>query len=187
MDILNAFIQPFLLLAPKVPNTIINFIIGYIIIKIIMYILKKSIKYFRLTKSFRGLVLACVHAILWAFLIMHLLEILGLSSLVVIISGSAVFLGFILNQGLAQTISDIASSISLAQDKDFRIGSRVSINEGKTIGEICALDMRKVRIIDDDGKLHVLPNSVVDKNEWILLERPEKNESHKPKKRKSLG
>ncbi len=187
MDIFNAFLQPFITLAPKIPNAIINLIIGYVIIKIVMFILRKSIKYFRLTKSVRGLVLACINAFLWAFLIMHLLEILGLSSLVVIISGSAVFLGFILNQGLAQTISDIASSISLAQDKDFRIGSRVSLNEGKTIGEIIALDMRKVRIRDDEDKIHILPNSVVDRGEWILLERPEKNESHKPKKHKSLG
>jgi len=182
MDILNAFLQPFVILAPKIPNAIINFAIGYIIIKIVIYILKKSLRYMRLTKSVLGLLVACCSAFLWAFLAMHILEILGLSSLIVLISGSAVFLGFILNQGLAQTISDIASSISLARDKDFRIGSIVSLNEGKTVGEIIALDMRKVRILAKNGKLHVVPNSLVDKGEWILLERPLKHESHKPKK-----
>ncbi len=182
MEIVNAFIQPFLLLAPKIPITIISFIIGYVIIWVLILILKKSIAYLRLTKSVRGLIVGCASAFLWAFLIMHLLEILGLSSLIVLISGSAVFLGFILNQGLAQTISDIASSISLAQDKDFKIGSIVSLNEGKTIGEIISLDMRKVRIMDKKGKLHVVPNSMIDKGEWILMEKPVKHESYKSKK-----
>jgi len=181
MDILNAFIKPFVTLAPKIPEAIINLVIGYIIIRIVLYILKKSLKYMRLTKSVQGLLVACCSAFLWAFLVMHLLEIVGLSNLIVLISGSAVFLGFILNQGLSQTISDIASSISLARDKDFRLGSIVSLNEGKTVGEIVGLDMRKVRILAKNGKLHVVPNSLVDKGEWVLLERPPKNESHKSK------
>ncbi|MDD5692958.1 MAG: mechanosensitive ion channel domain-containing protein [Patescibacteria group bacterium] len=182
MDIFNAFIQPFITLAPKLPNAIINFIIGFLIIKIAIFVLKRSIKYLRLTKAVRGLIVACASAFLWAFLVIHLLDILGLGNLIVLISGSAIFLGFILNQGLAQTISDIVSSIALAQDKDFKIGTKISINEGKTVGEIVSLSMRKVRILDKNGTLHVVPNSVIDKAEWVLIEGPIKNESHKSKK-----
>jgi len=183
MTIINAFIQPFVALAPKIPEAIINFLIGYIIIRVAIYILQKTIKYMRLTRSVQGLVIACSSALLWAFLVFHLMDILGLGNLIVVISGSAVLLGFILNQGLAQTISDIAASISLAHDRDFKTGTKVSVNEGKTIGVISSLDMRKVRITDSDGLLHIVPNSVIDKGEWIILEKSiKKHESNKPKK-----
>ena len=38
-------------------------------------------------------------------------------------------------------------------------------------GYIVEMDTKKTRILDNKGKLHVLPNSVVDENEWTLLER----------------
>lgn len=183
MDILNAFAQPFVIILPKLPATIINFLIGYLLIKITIYILKKAIRYFRLTRSVQGLVIACMNALLWAFLAVHLMDMLGLGNLIVFISGSAILLGFILNQGLAQAISDIASSISLAHDRDFKIGTTVEVNDGKTTGEIVSLDMRKVKIIDKEGRVHVVPNSIIDKGEWVLLERPtKKHESSKSKK-----
>jgi hypothetical protein len=33
------------------------------------------------------------------------------------------------------------------------------------------MDIKKTRIESEDGKLHVIPNGVIEKNEWVVLDR----------------
>ena len=33
------------------------------------------------------------------------------------------------------------------------------------------VELRKTRIAGKDGQLHVIPNSLIDKNEWVVLKR----------------
>lgn len=169
-NVLTAFIQPIVEVLPKLPGAIFNVIIGYIFIKIAIFALRRFLRLMKLPKTIKTLVLAIVNVFLWVILVMFVLNYLGLSSIVVALSGSAVLLGFVLNNGLSQSISDIFSGISLASDKDFVIGNRISLNEGKIVGTISSLTTKKVRLVDDDGYVHIVPNSIFDKNEWIVLD-----------------
>jgi small-conductance mechanosensitive channel len=174
------FIDIAISIAAKLPGAIISFILGYLAIKITMFFAKKSIKIFRTSAAVRTILIKIIEGFLWFFLIIFILNYLGLGGLVVAITGASVLVGFILNNGLSQSISDIFSGIELSREKDFKVGTKISTNEDKIVGEVVGMNLRKVKIIDDQGKLHVVPNSIFDKNEWVVLKR--KDESHKSKK-----
>lgn len=66
----------------------------------------------------------------------------------------------------------------MAKDKDFGVGVKVKILIGEkrlVEGEIVEMDTRKTRIKDAEGKIHVLPNSMIDHNEWIVLKHKQVN------------
>ena len=49
------------------------------------------------------------------------------------------------------------------------VGDEVIVGETPTSGVIESMDARRTRLRDDNGVLHVIPNSVVERKEWILL------------------
>lgn len=166
--------------AAKLPGAILSFFLGYLIIKITIFFVRKSIKLFRTSAAVKTILIKIIEGFLWFFLIIYILNYLGLGSLVVALTGATVIVGFILNNGLSQSISDIFSGIELSREKDFKVGTKISTNEEKIVGEVVGMNLRKVKLVDDQGKLHVVPNSIFDKNEWVVLKR--KDESHKSKK-----
>lgn len=184
MEIINLFIEPIKAILPKIPGSILNLFVGYILIKIIMFIVRKLIKFLKFPKL-RGIILSGVNLLLWILLISFVANSLGFGKLALAISSSAIVLVFFLNTGAASLISDIVAGLFLLQDPHFGVGMRVSIGAGdaKVEGQIKDIDMRKVRILDDNGRIHVFPNSLIEKNEWVLLE---KNVSPKLQKAKEL-
>jgi len=178
----SAFIDPVVALLPKIPGALISIVIGYLLIRIIKFFLNRFLKIVRFPRSIKSLINSAVNVVMWVILIIYIMNYLGLGSLIVALTGSAILIGFILNNGLAQTVSDIFSGISLAGDKDFKIGHKVSLNEGKIIGTVVSISMKKVKLVDDDNKLHIIPNSLFDKGEWIILEERKSSESDKSKK-----
>jgi small-conductance mechanosensitive channel len=170
MNILSAFIDPVLKIGPHLPAAILNLVIGYILIRLTVAIARRLLKLTKVPKDLKGLAISALRFVLWVILIIFVAQALGLGNIVVAISGSAIIFAFILNTGAAGFVSDIISGISLAGDPNFHVGMKISLNDGKTIGTIKMLDTRKVRVLDDQGVIHVLPNSLVEKTEWVVLE-----------------
>jgi small-conductance mechanosensitive channel len=54
---------------------------------------------------------------------------------------------------------------------DFEVGDEVIVGETPTQGVIESLDARRVRLRDKDGILHIIPNSIVERKEWVLVHR----------------
>lgn len=183
MNILNLFIDPFVKLLPKLPGVLMDIIIGYVIIKIILWFFKKALKLTNLPRL-QGILLSLANFVLWVMLIVFIANNLGFDKFAVAITGSFVVLAFILNNGMAPLISDIFSAIFLCTDPDFKVGSRIRIGngEGMTEGILKSVDMRKVRIKDDDGNIIVVPNSLTDKEKWIVLEKVESKPRYKEAK-----
>lgn len=174
MDILNLFLEPIQAILPKIPSTLLNLIIGYIAIQVTLWIVA-SLLHLTSLPRLRGIILSLIRLALWVILIIFLANNLGFDKLAIAISGSALVLVFFLNTGLAPLITDAISGIFLCADPDFKIGSRVKIGKGEnsTIGVVKEVDMRKVRLIDDEGNTHVMPNSILDKDFWTVLEKTE--------------
>jgi small-conductance mechanosensitive channel len=107
--------------------------------------------------------------IFWVLLFAELARSLGFTSIAITISGSLLVLGLALANGATTLTSDIISGVFLAKDEDFEVGYRVKT--GDVEGIIQKIDIRKVRIITDDDKLHIVPNVNLDKNGWVVLER----------------
>lgn len=103
-----------------------------------------------------------------------MLQLLGLGHLALAASVSVAVLSVAFATGVSSVIADILAGVFLAKDPDFKLGDKVKLGDPVTEGIVEAMDMRRVRIRDKSNKLHVIPNSVVERKEWVVIAR--KNE-----------
>jgi small-conductance mechanosensitive channel len=174
MEQISNMVEPIINFLPKIPLLIIYVLLAYIAIEIIIWVLEKIIALTHLPKL-KGIILSLTKLSLWVVFVILISNTFGFNRLAVAISGTALVLVFFLNTGLAPLITDAISGIFLSTDPDFLVGSKVRIGKGEqaTEGIIKEIDMRKVRIKSADGNVHVIPNSVIDKDEWVVIEKTE--------------
>jgi small-conductance mechanosensitive channel len=158
---------------PKFLRAILFFVLGIVFIKLFSIVLEKLILVLRLSFGLKEILLIIIKGALWIVLGVATLQILGLSNVALTIGALAAAFSFGISQGLTPTVKDLLSGLQLSSDHDFRVGDKVSAGtkDMRAEGYIVEMDTKKTRILDNKGKLHVLPNSVVDENEWTLLER----------------
>lgn len=174
MQVFDFIIEPLISILPRLPEVLFNLLVAYVLIKLILWVLKSFLKATNLP-DLKGIALSVVNFVLWIVVIIYISNVLGFTQFAIALSGSVLILAFLLNNGLAPLIIDAISGIFLCTDGDFKVGSRVRLGKGENVteGRILEIDMRKVRIRDDNGNIHVVPNSVVDKDEWMVLEKTE--------------
>ncbi len=127
-----------------------------------------------LTKLPKGLIKVTIRLLdmaLWLLLSIAVLQFLGLNNVAFAVSGAFAVLALGFSQGISGTVTDTISGLNLARDRHFRIGDKVIAGDRKTEGVIIDMDMRKTRLKDKTGRIHILPNSIIDKNEFVLIER----------------
>lgn len=164
--IANLFVN----LIPKLPGILIGLFFGYLMIRLLTYLLGRALKVVRLNKALRDIIVSLASVIMWILLASEILRQAGLNNLALTISGSIVALGFALANGTQALTGDIIAGLFLAKDKDFECGYRVKI--GDIEGVVDKIDIRKVRVKTDDGKIHVVPNSKVDNMlGWTIISR----------------
>lgn len=156
---------------PNLPKALIVFAIGIIIIRLLSVILARILGLTKLPKGLIKVTIRLLDMVLWLLLVIAILQLMGLSNVAFALSGAFAVLALAFSNGLSATVGDTISGLNLARDRHFRIGDRVIIGDHKSEGIIIDLDTRKTRLKDDDGRIHILPNSIIDKNEWILVER----------------
>jgi len=169
MAFLEKFYQLFLNLGPKLPGVISALILGYIFIRLLMFAMRRVLRIGKMHKALVDIITSLLNILLWILLLSEVTRQLGLSSLALTISGSVVALGFALANGLSGLTADIISGVFLSKDQDFEVGYR--IKSGDIEGVVEKIDMRKIRIRDDAGKLYILPSSKVDSTGWVVLEK----------------
>ena len=158
---------------PKLPSAIFSLLLGYLVLLLILYVFTYSLKIFRVPKALTTILRSIINVMLWIVLLSQVLRHLGLSQIAMTLSGSLVLIGFAIANGANALVADILSGLFLAKDPDFEVGFRVKI--GDVEGVIETLDFRKTRIRTDEGKLMVLPNSLVDKDNWQIIGKSEKS------------
>ena len=154
---------------PKIPLAIGAFLFGIVVIRLISWLVQFLLGFVHLPRGLKGIIQSLVDAVLWIFLIIGILQVLGLNNIALAFSGSIIAVGLAIGNGASALASDILAGIFLAKDRDFSIGDHVKAGEG-TDGVIESMDMRRIRIRDSKGHLHVLPNSIVERKEWVFLE-----------------
>jgi small-conductance mechanosensitive channel len=112
-----------------------------------------------------------IRLVAWAFLAIAFLQVIGLSSVALALTGSVAVLAIGFSSGLSGLVADLVAGLQIANDKDFKVGYKVIAGDRKTEGIVREMDIKKIRIEDADGHIHVIANSLVEKNEWIVLER----------------
>ena len=98
------------------------------------------------------------------------LQSLGLDQIALAIGGSISLIALGVATAASGNLGDIIAGVFLASDPDFGTGFTISTNN--IVGVIEHVDLRKTRLRTADGKLHVLPNKLVEGNDWIVEARP---------------
>lgn len=148
---------------------IIAIFLGWLVVRFVSYLIRKLVKALRVPTGMRGIIVSLCQGVLWLILVIIVLSILGFSDVIIFFSSSVAAVGLIMAAGGGTLISDILAGIFLAEHKNFKIGDKVRAGENETEGIIEGMDMRRIEIRGKDGKLHVLPNSVVERKEWVVL------------------
>jgi small-conductance mechanosensitive channel len=165
----HQFVNIFTAAWHKAPELIVTFVVGYLLIKIVSLILHGVIKVTRTNQALKGILMSVIDIGLWLFLISALLEQMGFSQLALALSGTTVIAALAISSGSSVFVQDLVAGLFLAQDPDFRVGDRLKIDVLEGIIE--RMDARKVRMRDDDGLLHVYPNSMFDKSAWVVIKK----------------
>ncbi len=158
---------------PMLVNAIFYIVIGFFVVRVASVILVRLLGLTRLPKGLIKVAIRLLDAGLYFLLSIAILQSLGLSNVALALSGGFAVFALGLSQALAGTVSDMISGFNLARDRHFRIGDRVKVgpNDQKTEGIIIDMDMRKSRLKDKNGTIFVVPNSLIDKNAFELVER----------------
>lgn len=158
--------------ANNLPQAAFNAIIGWMAIRLTVWLVRKTFKLFRVPAALRGVMSSIIETFLWLLLSINLLQTLGFSGIIYFFSGSIAAIGLAMAAGGSTLVSDIVAGIFLARDGDFNVGDEIKAGEEPAIqGIVERLDARRVRIRDTAGILHVLPNSVVERKAWTVMRR----------------
>ncbi len=157
---------------PNIPVAILIVLIGILIIRIASRLIRFGLTLSSLPSSLITIIVTLVDIALWVFLVIACLQLLGLNNVALAVVGSFSFIVLGISQGLADAVKDVVGGVTLARDRDFSIGDHVKVGGDEKIeGVIVEMDLRRTRIRDMSGKLHVFPNALIDRNAWVLIDR----------------
>jgi moderate conductance mechanosensitive channel len=158
-------------LLPRLPSAILLLLGGILAIRIIGRVLRFIFGLTIIHAALRNVLASVIEIILWILLSVSFLSVLGFKDMIVFFTGSIAALGLAMAAGGSTLVADIIAGIFLAQDRDFDVGDEVIVGETPTQGVVESLDARRTRIRDKDGVLHIIPNSIVERKEWVLVDK----------------
>jgi len=158
-------------LITRLPLALLVLVVGVFLIKILGILVARYIKWTKWPIGLQEISVALIRALMWVIFFLVLLQVLGLTNVALALTGSfaIVLLGF--SNAISSTVSDIWAGLQLANDKDFKVGFEVKAGDQKTQGVVREMDIKKTRIEDKNGRLHIIPNSLIEENEWVVLDR----------------
>jgi small-conductance mechanosensitive channel len=149
-----------------------DLLIGMLIIRLIVRLVRVLLKAAQIQTGLRYVLTSLSETFLWMLLAITLLQELGLSSVIYFFTGSIAAIGIAMAAGGSTLISDIIAAVFLARDKDFNIGDEVRVGwDPVSQGVIESMDARRIRLRDSTGILHIIPNSTVERKEWVVVNR----------------
>lgn len=168
MDALvNAFTRPIEYLTPRLPGAFLTLVVGFIFIQFILLLTHTLLRTLRITRSLQDILQSLVAIVLWLGLTALIFQNLGLGRVLLALSGSVAIIGLGIAAGGNKLLADVLAGLSLAKNRNFKIGQRIKIDAVE--GQIHSLDVRKVRVLDKNGGLYVIPNTKFDEQIWQIL------------------
>ena len=168
----SSITEPVKEILSRLPQAVFILILGFFCINATKFFVVKFFSITKINGAVSNILVSIGIVFLWIFLFIFVLKSLGFTSLAIALSGSIVIIGLAIATGAKHLISDILAGIFLSMDKDFNIGDQ--IKTVKVEGKIINIDIRKTRLLDKKGILHVVPNSVLEKSEWSVIKKGRK-------------
>jgi small conductance mechanosensitive channel len=154
---------------PKILGALFTLVIGIFLIRILTKSTYRILNSLRISPGMVSLGISGVTILAWIILISAIFQVLGLSQIALAVSGSLALVALAVANAASGTTADIIAGLFLVTDDDFEIGYKVKA--AGVEGVIQRIDIRKTRIMDSEGKLHVIPNKAVEGAEWVVISR----------------
>ncbi len=158
-------------IAHMLPGALFDLLLGVLIIEVLIHLTRLIMRLLNVAPGLRGVWSGIIQTGLWIFLSIAIMNDLGFSGVIYFFTGSIAALGLAMAAGGSTLVADVVAGIFLARDEDFNVGDEIIAGETPTLGVIESMDSRRVRLRDDNGVLHVIPNSVVERKEWMVIRR----------------
>lgn len=141
-------------------RTILAFIIGLIIIKLVLVILKHSFIRANMEKITQSFLLSVVKFVLLVLLVIMALKMLGVDTtgLIAMVAAAGVAIGL----ALKDSLGNLASGIIIITTKPFKESDYVNVNGVE--GKIKSIKMLSTKLLTYDNKIIILPNSAIISN-----------------------
>lgn len=185
MHYLDPIAAQLIAFVPRVVGAALTLIVGLFLLRLALPAAKEGLRRAGIAQV-APFVLTAVTAAGWIVILSAAFQALGLSELALALFGGTVLFILLVAWTASGAAADLLAGLLLAQDPDFNVGARIRTGQGEHAveGEIVALDGRKVRVRDDAGRTHVLPNKLVEATPWTLLVRaPQPGPSAPPPER----
>lgn len=132
-------------------------VIGLILIKVLLNILKKALSHSKLDEVLHKFILNCTKVLLLIFLVMVVLSVLGISMapFVTVLGtcGAAVALA------LKDSLSNFAGGILIIINKPFSRGDYIEV--GGVSGKVQEIDLMSSKLVTLDNKVITIPNGLL--------------------------
>jgi len=170
----------FLSLAKKAANAAISLIIallllliGWIIIKIIMFVVRKALEARKnMDATLRRWLISVIGAVLKIFLAIIFIDSLGVETLS--IAGMIAAVGVAIGSALSGVVQNFAAGIIIIAIQPIKVGEWIKVSG--VDGTVVAINVCTTFIVTFDNKLHIIPNI-------IFIKNPITNYSRQPKRR----
>jgi len=145
---------------------IVLLLVAVLAIAVVMAVLKRALQRVPLKATVRTLALSGTRLALWLGALAGVLQVLGLDKVSLALAGSAAAAVFAVASGASQWTNDVISGIMLASDRELLLGARD--NAAGEEGVVEEVGITKTRLLGEGGRLHVIPNRLVDGSVWTL-------------------
>lgn len=172
---MNSFLERFhhILTAAvtRLPDAITTLVLGLLVAEVILLISAKVMKVLGVKLGLRRVLKSLIRVFLMLVIFIAVIQSLGLNNVFVALTGSSVIVALLISTGAAPLITDVLAGLFLGGDREFQPGATVQAGDKGAEGIIETMGLRKTYIKDKRGTVHVVPNSVIEKNEWVILKK----------------
>lgn len=140
-------------------EALVTLIIGFIAIKIILYLSKKLLEKSRLDHALHKFVLSSLNIFLWIILIIIVLTELNVPTVpLVTILGAG---GAAIALALKDSLANVAAGIIILMTKPILKGETIEMENTKTIGVVDSIDLLSTHLNTFDNKKVLVPNNMI--------------------------
>lgn len=161
--VVEQFLDGIVVALPKLLSGVIFLTIAYVVIRIALAITRSVLDrvYPSEQRLIADLVVAVVGLFLWFGAGLTLLKVVGMGDIAASLGTAAGFIGLGVAFALKEMIADTVAGVYLLRDPDFEEGDLVTT--ASVTGRVRGIDLRKTRIVTEEGDLVVVANRDVEK------------------------
>lgn len=170
-SIFGEIIDDFMLYVPKLPPLLLIIVVGSFVIRLLQRVLQKMMVITGLNTILLSFINAFLGFACWVFIISLSFSILGFPSISLAFSGSIALIIVGVASNASSLIQDLLAGIFLIAEPEFTIGTKVRVNN--IVGTVVGLDIKKTKIMDLEGNIHVISNKVFDSSIYCIEKKVE--------------